>query len=249
MQNFDKLKQLKTQSKEIFNKVNLGKIYGSNVFNDTTHYQKQYGFEIGTGEHATWNNEADAFKHTFMQAQLSLLVGNNASALAGHIHELQGRLNNQDKKEEQMDQWNNNQGREIAKEIWKEYGIKSKNSFNPEIKDIIARKVAERMQAGKLILDPSGRRTPKKKLNIPEVNNGINGKGNSHSQKGCVGSYQVSGYTRADGTEVKGYTRTCGAKHAGMSQEERLAGQEKYKGKKFQDIPQDELEQAISFFI
>lgn len=25
----------------------------------------------------------------------------------------------------------------------------------------------------------------------------------------CPGSYQVSGYTRDDGTEVSGYTRTC----------------------------------------
>lgn len=78
---------------------------------------------------------------------------------------------------------------------------------------------------------------------------GVNEKGKSYTTKGCVGSYQVSGYTRADGTEVKGYTRMCGAKHAGMSEQERLAGQAKYKGKKFQDIPQDELEQAISFFI
>ena len=29
----------------------------------------------------------------------------------------------------------------------------------------------------------------------------------------CIGSYPVSGYTRADGTEVSGYTRSCGAKH------------------------------------
>ena len=246
MQHLDKLKQLKTEVKKGFDKVNFGKIYGSWVFDDTVKYQKQYGFEIGTGEHATWNNEADAFKHTFMQAQLSLLVGDNASALAGFIHELQGRFNKQDKAEEQMDLWNNAQGREIAKEIWQEYGIKSKNAFDPEIKEIIARKIAERMQAGKLILDPSGRRIPKKKLNIPKDNKSQK---HSHSQKGCVGSYQVSGYTRADGTEVKSYTRTCGAKHAGMSNEERQAGQEKYKGKRMQDLSQDELEEAISYFI
>ena len=70
-----------------------------------------------------------------------------------------------------------------------------------------------------------------------------------HSQRGCVGSYQVAGYTRADGTEVKSYTRACGAKHAGMSEEERIAGQNKYNNKKFQDIPENELEEAISFFI
>ena len=43
---------------------------------------------------------------------------------------------------------------------------------------------------------------------------GVNNSGKAHTQKGCVGSYQVSGYTRADGTEVKGYTRHCGAKHS-----------------------------------
>ena len=34
---------------------------------------------------------------------------------------------------------------------------------------------------------------------------------------GCIGSYSVSGYTRADGTEVSGYTRTCGAVHNSSS--------------------------------
>lgn len=32
---------------------------------------------------------------------------------------------------------------------------------------------------------------------------------------GCAGTYQVSGYTRADGTEVASYFRTCGAHHIG----------------------------------
>ena len=81
------------------------------------------------------------------------------------------------------------------------------------------------------------------------VNSGVNNGGSSHSQKGCAGSYQVSGYTRADGTKVEGYTRRCGAKHAGISEEERLIGQAKYKGKKFQDLSDSELQDAISFFI
>lgn len=29
----------------------------------------------------------------------------------------------------------------------------------------------------------------------------------------CAGTYQVSGYTKEDGTKVSSYTRTCGAKH------------------------------------
>jgi len=31
------------------------------IHNQTVKYQRLYGFEMGTGEHATWNNEADAF--------------------------------------------------------------------------------------------------------------------------------------------------------------------------------------------
>ena len=45
------------------------------------------------------------------------------------------------------------------------------------------------------------------------------GSGTSNGGGGaeCVGSYPVSGYTRSDGTEVSGYIRTCGAAHAGSS--------------------------------
>ncbi len=36
------------------------------------------------------------------------------------------------------------------------------------------------------------------------------------SSSGCVGSYEVSGYTRSDGKKIDSYTRTCGAKHSGQ---------------------------------
>ena len=32
-------------------------------------------------------------------------------------------------------------------------------------------------------------------------------------QTPCVGSYQVSGYTRSDGVKVDDYIRRCGANH------------------------------------
>ena len=51
-------------SKEYKNREEFNKY----IHNETVKYQKQYGFEMGTGEHATWNNEADAFKHAYMQA-------------------------------------------------------------------------------------------------------------------------------------------------------------------------------------
>ena len=40
-----------------------------------------------------------------------------------------------------------------------------------------------------------------------------------------------------------------GTKILGMSEQERLIGQAKYKGKKFQDLSDSELQDAISFFI
>lgn len=49
----------------------------------------------------------------------------------------------------------------------------------------------------------------------------------------CVGSYSVSGYTRADGTAVSGYVRTCGASHnsssssANSTKEKNLTDEEK----------------------
>ena len=217
------------------------------MLRDTANFQEKYGFEVGSNGSA-WNNESDAFRHAYMQAYLTLRFGENIAEIFGNSHEREGNKKyNQAKSEEIMDFHNNSIGREIGNEIKNEHKNEKINPDSPEVKEIIARKVAERMQAGKLILDPSGRRTPKKKLN--GISNGVNDKGKSSSQKGCVGSYQVSGYTRSDGTDVKSYTRTCGAKHTGMSKEERLAGREKYKGKRFQDIPLTELEEAISYFI
>lgn len=216
------------------------------MIRDTIQFQKKYGFEMGFNGSA-WNNESDAFRHAYMQAYLTLRFGDIIAKILGKYHEIDGNINNnQDKAEEIMDLHNNSVGREIGNEIKKEYKNKSVELDSSVIKEIIARKVVERMQAGKLILTPSGRRIPKKKLNIQ---NGEYNQKQIDFRKGCVGSFQVSGYKRADGTEVRGYTRNCGARHVGMSQEKRLVGQAKYAGKKYQDIPADELEDAISYFI
>lgn len=44
---------------------------------------------------------------------------------------------------------------------------------------------------------------------------GISTKDNGFYGEKCAGRYNVSGYTRDDGTRVSSYTRTCGAKHSG----------------------------------
>ena len=134
------------------------KKYNNYIFDATTKYQKQYGFDIGTGAHATWNNEADAFKHTYMQAQLALWAGKHAAKFAGDFHEWQGNKDmGQSKGEENMDKWNNAQGREIAKEIILEDGAGA-TVPSRKINDIIARKVMERMRSGKLITTPNDTR-------------------------------------------------------------------------------------------
>ena len=51
------------------------KIYNNYVDAMTHKSQKIYGFKIGVGEHFTWNNQADAFKHTFAAADISIRHG------------------------------------------------------------------------------------------------------------------------------------------------------------------------------
>lgn len=146
------------------------KEYNNEIYAKTKKYQKIYGFEIGTGAHDAWNNEADAFKHTFMQADLALKSTVGLSKLAGDIHEWQGDKNNhQPEGEKNMDLWNNEVGREISKEIRREYNpievIKHINSGKMD--DIIADKIIKRMRKGELITHPSDSRkyrTPTQKF-------------------------------------------------------------------------------------
>ncbi len=136
----------------------IPKKYSSYIFNETKKYQKQYGYDIGTGKHATWNNEADAFKHAFMQAQLSLWTGKHIAKGLGDFHEFQGNHSmGQTKEEYNMDNWNNEQGREIAREIIHQYGPLA-TIPSEKINKIIAEKVVQRMKEGKLILNLNDKR-------------------------------------------------------------------------------------------
>ncbi len=96
--------------------------FNDEMFNKTMYYQKQYGFKYNENDknHATWNNEADAFKHTFMQAIGSLMYSTPIAAGMGRLHEIDGNIRSkQPKGEENMDTWNNRVGREIADEVRK----------------------------------------------------------------------------------------------------------------------------------
>ena len=93
--------------------MSYGNDYSKKIYAKTKKYQKIYGFKIGEGKHDTWNNEADVFKHTFGAAEISLTKGGSfASKLIGDFHEWQGRKDmGQSAGEENMDRWNNAEGR------------------------------------------------------------------------------------------------------------------------------------------
>ena len=113
--------------------------YNNSIYAKTKKYQKIYGFQIGSGVHDTWNNEADAFKHTFMQADLALKYTTGLSKLVGDYHENQA--SNNPPGEKNMDLWNNQQGRRIADQIRKEYGKEFYKLPESMQDDIIADKV------------------------------------------------------------------------------------------------------------
>ena len=52
------------------------KDYNDEIVRKTWHYQNKYGFQTSSKKgNEFWNNEADAFKHAYMSADLSLKNG------------------------------------------------------------------------------------------------------------------------------------------------------------------------------
>lgn len=82
--------------------------------------------------------------------------GDGWSTLFDIGHEYQTPHNPQG--EWNMDSWNNHQGREIAKEIQKEYGDNFMKLSQQQRDDIIAVKVMDRMRNGQLITNPNDKR-------------------------------------------------------------------------------------------
>ena len=164
MESFKKFKEefknnIANRQKQYSASIEMSSKEKQEEFNDrmvkaTRKYQQIYDFEISNKKgHEYWNNEADAFKHTFGSALMVFEMGEFSSALAGAGHE--SNLPNNPKDEKNMDYWNNNQGREIAKEIKKEYGELNFIKLPKEKQeDIIAHKVMVRMKNGDLITKP-----------------------------------------------------------------------------------------------
>lgn len=126
------------------------KYYNDKISSDTMKYQKKYGFELNTRKgHETWNVEADAFKHAYGSALMSLDKDEIFSLLAGKQHEKV--TPNNPRNEYIMDSHNNKIGRDVANKIVKDYAGKWGNLSKSEQEDIIAERVWKCMQAGELI--------------------------------------------------------------------------------------------------
>lgn len=142
------------------------KDFNAEIDRKTKHYQKIYGFDISSDpNHPTWNNEADAFKHAFMQAVLSRRYNDFISNSAGLFHEYQNLKSKNPKDETNMDIWNNNVGRDIANEVKDELKLLKGPISENQIEDMYAKKIMERMKAGDLITTPKDERAkpiPKK---------------------------------------------------------------------------------------
>ena len=127
---------------------------------------KTYGYALKkklkiTDNTKGWNDEADAFRHAFMEASLVLKYGNLLASSFGWQHEISGNIiNKQDSRESNMDTWNNAVGREIGQEVKEE--IKDKNYSQQKIDDLIAEKVYNRLKNGELITDLDDKRDYKK---------------------------------------------------------------------------------------
>ena len=144
--------------KSLLNLEKTQKEFSQEMVDDTNRYKKKYGFDSGSNN-STHNNEADAFKHTYMQACLSIWTFPQLAKHFGDDHEKKGNKKGQPAGEANMDLWNNQQGREIAEELKKEFSGSLKKFFTDDaIKDIIADRVMKRMKNGQLITTPDDTR-------------------------------------------------------------------------------------------
>lgn len=125
-------------------------------YKQLTRLRRNTGSKMGTGEHATWNNEADAFKHAYMQWKLSWERGDIIAKQLGNMHE--NETPDAPQGERNMDLWNNAIGREVAHEMKQKFG--DNWDYLPEdiASDYASSIIVGKMKQGELITHPDDKR-------------------------------------------------------------------------------------------
>lgn len=123
------------------------KLYVKHLDKQVEKYWNIYHFNMDPN-HTSHNNEGDAFKHTFMAAELTLLLGENLSRKICILQEDSNPHN--PPAEREMDLHNDEVGIQIGKEVDEETFsiielLKSKDL------DLIAERIMDEMKAGNLI--------------------------------------------------------------------------------------------------
>lgn len=211
--------------------------FAKRMVKDTLEYQKKYKFDAGKDGKTTYNNEADAFKHAYMQWTLSTENGKYIAEKAGNYHD---RKEGDVIGERNMDLWNNKIGREVFLEMKEKYGIKLNPWTVDKYKDEAADRIMIKMKRGEMIIHPSDSRDHENfELERLKSSDRVYYKGelntmDEESRKAHAEHYMnqavdnkwkipakeeldkkvasgdmiyVDNYTRADGTKVSGYNR------------------------------------------
>ncbi len=110
-------------------------------------YQKILNIE---NEGGGWNDTTDGFRHAWGSAYLALKYNDLISNAATSAYEFMEH-SYQPQEEKEMDIWNNKIGREIAKELSKEYKNIDKTFTWQSIEDLIAVKALEKIENNELM--------------------------------------------------------------------------------------------------
>ena len=193
--------------------------------------QQKYKFDMSkVGYSSTHNNEADAFKHTYMQWYMVENFGEFIAKFYGNLHEYNDTPN-APKGERNMDLWNNSVGREIARELNKNHEYKNKS--DEEKSEIVSEIIVRKMKNGELITSPDDKRVFNEKTGkrepAPEQQSHQNNTSNLNKKAENLSSTDskyhnrifdghrvvngrdevyVKEYKRSDGTVVKAHWRS-----------------------------------------
>ena len=128
----------------IFKKIK--EIYMNHLNNKVEYYWNIYHFDMEP-KHTSYNNEGDAFKHCYSQAEFTLFLGAKIAKFIGDKHEENNPYNTPEEKA--MDLHNNKQGRIVGKEV-------KKNIFwlFTNWEDKTAKLIMDKMNNGELITKP-----------------------------------------------------------------------------------------------